>query len=103
MLPLDLLAELFRYGIPNEQVYPERQVAFLECFPEIGNPVGLLRRCEYHHIQIRLRARGPFGAGSIDPRGRARQMPRKQCQNGLALLGGNIDHPVQPHASPLNV
>ena len=81
MLRFNLLAKLLGHGVPHEKIHPERQVAFLERFPEIGNPPVLLWRCENHQIQIGLRARGPFGARAIDPGCRVWQMPFKQVRN----------------------
>ena len=74
MIRFNLFPELFRYGVPDEQVDSERQVAFLERFPEIGNTGLLARRGEYHQIQVGLRACRPFDAGAVDPSRGVRQV-----------------------------
>ena len=55
MISLNLLMERLGHIVPDEEIHPERQAAFLERFPEIGNPAVLLRRCEYHQVEVGLR------------------------------------------------
>ena len=103
MIPFDLLAKRFRYVVPHEQVHPERQVAFLECLPQVADTPNLLGRGEYHEVEIGLRARCPRCAGTIDPGGRSWQMASQQRQDCLALLGGDVDGPFYSHVSPVIV
>ena len=102
-LHLDLIPECLRHLVPHEQVHPERQVAFLERFAQVSDTAPLLWPGKDNQIEIGLRARSPLCARAVDPRFRARQMPFKQRQDGIALPGGDVDGPLYSHVVPVIV
>ena len=103
VLYLDLLTKRLGNFIPDEQVHPEREVAFLGCFPQVADLPGLSGSGEYHQIEIGSGMRGPVCAGTVDPGGRAGQILFEQCRDRLALPGGDVDGPVYSHVSQVVV
>ena len=94
MLCLNLLSELFGYGVPDEQIHSKGQVAFRERFSEFGNAALLVRLGEYDQVQVGLRACDPLDAGTVDPDCGVRQVSFEQRQKGFSLIRGDVDGPV---------
>ena len=103
MLGLDLAAKRIRNVVPYGQVHAQRQIAFLECFPQVVDLLLLLRCRKHNQVQVRPRGTGPLCAGTEGPGNGARKVSREQRQNRSVFLGGDVNGPRYSHGRPLMV
>ena len=103
VLLFDVAVKGLRQVIPGEQVYFERQGAFLKGILQVGQLAFLSGRGECNQVQVRVWAGVPSDAGAIRPDGDVGQMRSQQPENDALLLGSEVNVGVQSHVSPLMV